>query len=157
MKNSNLIFFLAILFLLTGCGNNELVGHYTGSEAIKQFYNGRIDVHSFIANDQQLPFSNDATFVDFFNDGTYVMNFNHFEYGEYELLDSIVTLKNSEGKVWKMSFGKKEKEKEQVFFHLINERTKDNKRNFYMNKMETSNSSDYPYTLENNRWRIWIK
>ncbi len=137
-----------------GCNmaNKKIEGHYTGLEGkLNMFYDGRATVDSYLGNDKTPPLMNDAVFVDFFRDGTYIMQFNHFEYGEYELQDSIIRLHNNQDKTWELTYREGDKKGQMKFSIFKEDRAL---KYFSMKRIENSTSSDYPFLLENNEWRM---
>lgn len=159
MKNSVGILMVSLLALLCfGCNleNKKIEGHYFGAgSGFNPFYNGKATVHSFIANDQTAPLVSSGTFVDFFRNGTYSMQFHHYEHGEYELEDSIITLHNHDGKTWQLTYkedAKNDGKKNKMKFSIYQE---DHPFSYFsLNRMENSTSDNYPFLPENNTWRI---
>jgi len=94
---------------------------------------------------------NDAVFVDFFRNGTYTMQFHDFDFGEYELKDSVITLTNNNDNTRKLSYQQDSKE-DQKKFSLFKENKTDG---FYkMKRIKNYNGGGYPFVLNNNLWRV---
>lgn len=143
-----------LVILLMGCNleNKRVEGHYVAkNNDFLSFLRQSITVRSFLKNENNVPVLDGNSFIDFFRNGTYVMNLHHFEYGAYELEDDTIKLTSSEGIEWGLLFIKDTVNNSIVFKHL---NVTNSNAVFDMERLPNDNDSDYPYTLENNRWRI---
>lgn len=158
MNNKKFLWLLVIpaffaLKYLWNYENHWIEGHYTASHQSRIYRN--IQVHSFIRNKMTAPAFTDDTFVDFFRNGTYVMNWHHFEYGTYELEDSVVILTNQEDETWQLKYERNDSTNERSFAYPYPDGDSYEKP-IKMKYRKNRNNSSYPFTLKNNKWRIRV-
>lgn len=159
MKNKKWLLLLIIpaffgLRYLWNYENHWIEGHYTYANAPSFFRN--VQVHSYLKNSTAAPAFTDDTFVDFFRNGTYVMNWHQFEYGTYELEDSIVIMTNQNDETWHLKYERDDSTKVRSFAYPYPQGDSYEKP-LKMKHRKNYNGSDYPFTLDSNRWRIKSK
>lgn len=142
---------IAFIYFLSKYENHWIEGHYTATRSSRMPRN--LQVHSFIKNSMTAPAFTDDTFVDFFRNGTYVMNWHHFEYGTYELEDSIVVMTNQNDETWHLRYERDDSTGVRTFAYP-HPQDGTYERPFKMKYRKNRNDSSYPFTLKNNRWRI---
>ncbi len=156
MKNKKLLWLLVIpaffaLKYLWNYENHWIEGHYTSTK-IRPAYFRNLQIHSYLDNKTAAPLFSDASFVDFFRNGTYVMYWHNFEYGSYDLTDSTVVMTNQDDVTWELKYERDDSTGVRSFSYPKKEEGYG--APLEMNYRKNSNSSSYPFTLENNKWRI---
>ncbi len=140
---------IGLFCALSSCNGDRdrIAGHYYSESRAYSYYAPKLEVISFLDNSTTAPQSTDAIFVDFFKNGTYVLYFHDFEYGEYTLDSNIVTLHSSDGSEWNLSFAVDSTGERASFSWHTGEYIS-------LGRVDNSRGSKYPFTLDNNRWRI---
>ena len=143
--------FTATFLLLSGCHfeNADLAGHYFERDS-DLFNSGNILVEDLRDNSSMDHLFTDASFIDFYRNGTYNLQLAQYEYGTYELNGDTIRLTSSDGN-----------EKTMTYEHLTEEKTllkvlasKDKIIEYRLDRAENSSSDDYPFSIENNTWRV---
>jgi len=86
------------------------------------------------------------SFMDFFKDGTYTLNLNHFESGQYTLEGDTISLEPTDREAWKIRFITDRKDIGHFEFPAADKIST-------LNKLPSSLDKDYPFTAELNQWR----
>jgi len=151
MKLPSILFTLIIAcFLFAGCNllskkTNE-VWFYTYSEF------GILNDYIPKPNQQLTDYNlNPSNFICLQIDGSYTMDFGHFEYGTWELDDTMLVLKNIERKTMFMVVKPAGKEM-LIKVPLVGGRS--SIWHFEKSPVPLQEKADNPFSLNNNRWRL---
>ena len=142
---------LVLLILLCSCNAEraDLAGHYFERES-SIFNAGNIVVEDLRSNSSMDHIFTDASFIDFYRNGTYNLQLAQYEYGDYKIDGDTIRLTSSTGE-----------QKTMTYEHLTENKTllksftpQGRPVEYRLDRTENSRSDSYPFSIENNTWRI---